>query len=440
MRMKILYSIAFSIIIISIKVTQVSAQQRKTYTSLSEVWQDVKHSNTSFKNAAIQNDLAILTNKTALGNVLNPRIPLAMTMIDNTRLQNNFIPAEIFGGPAGTFREVTFGQQYNALLSLQPQFDIFNLSAISQIKSAKINQQLTESQNLLNELNLHESVNATYWNIISLKNQKEVLTKNIAIATQIKTIVNDRYKEGIIRKQDVNEAEVNLITLQDKLQQLEYNISLQENVLSLFLENKWKPEVIEDLNNYVFGNAPIPASGKVYYNNATLQSKMLHQDIKVLRHQYYPTLSFTSSLNWQNLSNDFFFANNSSGIHYNFIGLKVGWDLPTVQRLSSIKSKQYQLETLANNELHIKNETESKNTQLATEYEKAQKQWSNFKAISDLKEDTYQKNLNQYNENILPLDRLLTSQNDMLYSQLNVVVALANIAYAKYRIIIQNQY
>ncbi|MBL0101197.1 MAG: TolC family protein [Saprospiraceae bacterium] len=165
------------------------------------------------------------------------------------------MPAEIFGGPAGTFREVTFGQQYNALLSLQPQFDIFNLSAISEIKSAKINQQLTESQNLLNELNLHESVNATYWNIISLKNQKEVLTKNIAIATQIKTIVNDRYKEGIIRKQDVNEAEVNLITLQDKLQQLEYNISLQENVLSLFLENKWKPEVIEDLNNYVFGNA-----------------------------------------------------------------------------------------------------------------------------------------------------------------------------------------
>jgi len=417
-----------------------SAQEIKSYNSLPALWEEVKQHNTSFKNASIQSELAALTHKTSIGNVLNPRMPLSFALIDNTRLQNNFIPAEIFGGQAGTFREVTFGQQYNTLLSFQPQFDIFNLSAISQIKSTKINQQLTESQHLLNELNLYESVNATYWNIVSLKNQKEILIKNITTATQIKAIVSDRYQEGIIRKQDVNEAEVNLIALRDKLQQLEYNISLQESILALFVENKWTPEVSEDLNNYRLNDNPEVNSGNIQYTNVTLQSKMLRQDIKVLQHQYYPTLSFTSSFNWQNLSNDFFFANNSTGIHYNFIGLKVGWDLPTVQRLSSIKSKQYQLQTLANNELHIQKETETKNTQLGLEYAKAQKQWSNFKAISDLKEDTYQKNLNQYNENILSLDRLLISQNDMLNSQLNVVMALATVAFSKYKIIIHNQY
>ncbi|HMR87265.1 MAG TPA: TolC family protein [Saprospiraceae bacterium] len=416
------------------------SQDVKNYSSLEEVWKDVKQSNTLFRNAAIQSELADLARKTAIGNVINPRMPVSFTMLDNTRLQNNFIPAEIFGGPAGTFREVTFGQQYNALLSFQPQFDIFNLSAISQIKSAKINQELTESQNLLNEMTLYESVNATYYNIVSLKNQQKILNQNIEIATQIKAKVNERYQEGIIRKQDVNEAVVNLIALRDKLEQLNYTISLQENILSLFLENKYKPDVNEDLNTYILDNVPIPTSSNIQYKNATLQSKMVLQDIKVLQHQYYPTLSFTSSLNWQNLSNDFFFANNSTGIHYNFIGLKIGWDLPTVQRLSSIKNKKYQLQTLANNELHIQNETKSKDQQLALEYEKAQKQWTNFKSIADLKEDTYQKNLNQYNENILPLDRLLTSQNDMLNSQLNVVVALANIAFAKHKIIIHNQY
>ncbi len=283
----------FTFCIVSIGVSQ----DVKNYTSLEEVWKDVKQSNTLFKNAAIQSELAELARKTAIGNIINPRMPVSFTMLDNTRLQNNFIPAEIFGGPAGTFREVTFGQQYNALLSLQPQFDIFNLSAISQIKSAKINQQLTESQNLLNEMTLYESVNATYYNIVSLKNQRVVLAKNIEIATQIKAKVTDRYQEGIIRKQDVNEAEVNLIALQDKLEQLEYNISLQKNILSLFLENKWKPAVEEDLLNYVLDNVPVPISGNIQYKNAMLQSKMLHQDIKVLQHQYYPTLSFTSSLN-----------------------------------------------------------------------------------------------------------------------------------------------
>jgi outer membrane protein TolC len=417
------------------------SQEVKNYTSLEEVWKDVKQSNNLFKNAAIQTELAELARKTAIGNVINPRMPVSFTMYRQHQIAKQLHTCGDFWWSCWYFQRSDFWATIQLFaFAMQPQFDIFNLSAISQIKSAKINQQLTESQNLLNEMTLYESVNATYYNIVSLKNQRVVLAKNIEIATQIKAKVTDRYQEGIIRKQDVNEAEVNLIALQDKLEQLEYNISLQENILSLFLENKWKPAVEEDLLNYVLDNVPVPTSGNIQYKNAMLQSKMFHQDIKVLQHQYYPTLSFTSSLNWQNLSNDFFFANNSTGIHYNFIGLKIGWDLPTVQRISSIKNKKYQLQSLANNELHIQNETKSKDQQMALEYEKAQKQWSNFKSIADLKEDTYQKNLNQYNENILPLDRLLTSQNDMLNSQLNVVVALANIAFAKHKIIIHNQY
>ena len=93
-----------------------------------------------------------------------------------------------------------------------------------------------------------------------------------------------------------------------------------------------------------------------------------------------------------------------------------------------------------NDRIHFLRENETRNSNLLVEYEKASSQLENFKKIQTLKEDTYQKNLNQYNENILPLDRLLTSQNDMLNSQLNVVVALANIAFAKHKIIIHNQY
>lgn len=64
--------------------------------------------------------------------------------------------------------------------------------------------------------------------------------------------------------------------------------------------------VDENLVNNVLDNVPTVNAGNIQYQNATLQSKMLRQDIKVLQHQYYPTLSFTSSLSWQNLSNDFF--------------------------------------------------------------------------------------------------------------------------------------
>ena len=416
------------------------AQERKTYTSLAEVWNDVRQQNIIFKSAQIQTELANLAHKTSVGNIINPRMPVTLNLIDNTRLQSNFLPAEIFGGPSGSFREVTFGQQYNALFSVQPQIDLVNMSSIAQIKSAKINKELTASQNQLNELQLYENLNATYHNIVSLKSQKDILSKNIDIAEKIKTIVSNRYNEGIARKQDINEAEVNLINLKDKMEQLDYNILMQEKIMALYFENNANPEIQENLDQYASENITSVNTSNAKSRNVILQSQMLRQDIKSLQFQYYPTLSLISSFNWQNLSNDFFFAANSSGITYNFIGLKLGWDFPTVTRLSNIKNKQYQLQTLALNETHVQKESETKTEQLAIEYQKAQSQYKNYKAISDLKFDTYQKILNQYQENILGLDRLLISQNDMLNSQINVVQSLATIAFAKYKIIIHNLY
>lgn len=432
-------AILFALLIFGLN-RQAEAQEKKTYTSLTEVWNDVRQYNLTFKSAQIQTELANLAYKTSVGNVINPRMPVTLNLIDNTRLQSNFIPAEIFGGPSGSFREVTFGQQYNALFSVQPQFDLVNMSSLAQIKSAKINKELTASQNLLNELQIYENLNVNYHNILYLKGQKDILTKNIAIAEQIKSIVTNRHQEGIARKQDVNEAEVNMINLLDKMEQLEYNIRIQEKMLALFFENNISPEINENLDFYALENISSVNAGNAKSRNVALQSQMLRQDIKTLQYQYYPILSFTSSFNWQNLSNDFFFAANSSGIKYNFIGFKLGWDFPTVTRLSNIKNKQYQLHTLALNESHVEKETATKTEQLVIEYQKAQSQYKNFKTILDLKSDTYQKSLNQYQENILGLDRLLISQNDMLSSQINVVLALSNIAFAKAKVVIHNLY
>ncbi len=49
--------------------------------------------------------------------------------------------------------------------------------------------------------------------------------------------------------------------------------------------------------------------------------------------------------------------------------------------------------------------------------EKAFSQLENYKKIQTLKEDTYQKYFDQYQENILSLDKLLIAQTDMLLSQ-----------------------
>jgi outer membrane protein TolC len=362
-------------------------------------------------------------------------------VLNNTNLQANFLPAEIFGGPTGTFREVTFGQQYVSTINIQPQFDLINLANFEQIKSAKINQELVENQQKINEQKLYEQVNILYFNILSLQGQQEILKENIGIAEKIKAVIAHKYEEGIARKQELNEAEVNVISLQDRLSQIEINLKIQSQSLAIFFENTIEPALLQSV--WEFENDPqnLTTNSTLTLKNYGLQLRMATQDVKIAKYQQLPTLGFVSALGWQNNSNQGFFNKDSRWVNSSYLGLKLSWDLPTnLQKFSTLKTKEWNVAMLKNNATHAQKEQETKNNLMVLEYQKAVAQLSNVKKILALKEDTYQKNYNQFLENIIGLDKLLGSQNDLLNSKLNIVITLANIGFNKSKIDINNKF
>jgi len=417
------------------------AQEQKIFSNINEILDFTKNNNYQFKNAEWQTKLADLTSKTAMVNVFNPKIPTSLQVLDNFNQQVSFLPGQAFGQPEGTFREITMGQQYVSTFSIQPQFDILNLANYAQLNTAKTNQLLVENQNKLNEQNLYERINMVYFNIVSFNAQKEIVKENITIAADIFKIIENKFKAGIARKQEVNEAQVNLISLQDKLQQIELNTNIQYQSLNLFLDNKANAVLSENVWIYEKSNEILKSGNNLIAENAKLQLDLAKQEYRGLKFQNYPVLSFVSSFNWQNLSDDFAFAKKSSWIDYSYIGLKLSYDLPTtVQKYSNLKSKQMQIKIAENNEIYNQKETENKNILMVLEYEKAIKQKENYCKIYELKKDTYEKNFNQFKENILPLDKLLISQNDMLISKLNIVLSLASIGFNKTKIDINNRF
>lgn len=415
-------------------------QEVKVFTSINEVFALAKSKNYTLLNAELQTKIADLTKKAAVANILNPRVPTTIQALDNMNQQVSFLPAEAFGGPAGKFKEVTIGQQYVSTLAIMPQFEIFNLSNIAQVKSSKINEQLVENQNKLNELQLYNKINSIYSNILSFKGQKEILQENLKIAENIQSIIKQKFSEGLVRKQDVNEAEVNVINTKDKLEQLELNLKIQYQLLNLFFENQTTSEVTESVWNYENSNQITQVKNNLDVENTHLQNLLAKQEYKSLKYQNLPSLSFVSSFSWQNLSNESFFHSKSNNTNFNYLGLKLNLELPTAQRLANTKNKSIQIKILSNSEEHIIKENDIKNQQLILDYEKSLKQAENFKKISALKKDTYEKNYNQFKENILSLDKLLISQNELLQSKLNVVLALATISFNKNKIDINNKF
>lgn len=420
---------------------QVQAQEKRDFKTIDEILDVAKSKNHQFRNAEWQTKLADITLKTAKLNMFNPKIPTSAQVLDNINQQVSFLPGKIFGQPEGTFKEVTIGQQYVATFSIQPQFDIINLAQIAQIKTAKTNQLLVENQNKMNEQSLYEKINIVYFNILSFNAQKDIVNENITVANNILRIVQNKFKEGIARKQELNEAEVNLISLQDKLEQIELNNEIQYQALQLFLENEVKARLTESLWNYEVSRNLLTTNNHLLAENAKLQNELTLQEFKSLKFQNFPVLSFISSYNWQNLSNDFSFAKNSNWIQYSFIGLKLSYDLPTtISKYSNLKIKKMQFEMAKNNEEFSLKENENRNKQMILEYEKALKQRDNYSKIYNLKKDTYEKNFNQFKEHIISLDKLLISQNDMLVSKLNLVTSLANIGYNQNKIAINNKF
>lgn len=427
------------IVLLIVQSAKLIAQESKYFASINEVIAFTKNNNITFQNANYENQMSDITTKTAIGNLFNPKIPTSIQVLDNINQQVSFLPGQAFGQPIGTFKEVTIGQQYVSTFNIQPQFDILNMANYALIKTTKINQQLVENQHKLNEQNLYEKINMVYFNILTFNGQKEIVQENIIIAKDILRIITNKFNEGVARKQEVNEAEVNLISLQDKFEQIEMNTKIQYQTLNLFFENKIDAILSENIWNYQNTDTILKTQNNLIVENATLQSQMAQQENKALKYQNLPVLSFVSSLNWQNLSNDFSFSKNSNWINYNYIGLKLSYDLPTtIQKITNQKSKQIQIQILKNNEKHSLKENENKNAQMILEYEKSLKQKENLWKIHDLKKDTYEKNFNQFKENILPLDKLLISQNDMLVSKLNIVSSLANIGFNKTKIEINN--
>lgn len=421
-------------------VFSLKAQETVKLSSINEAFALAKNKNYTFVNAELQKNIAALTKKAAVGNVFNPRVPTTIQALNNMNQQVSFLPAEAFGGPAGTFKQVTIGQQYVSTFAIMPQFEIFNFSNLAQVKSSKINEALVDNQNKLNEQQLYNKINSIYSNILSFNGQKEVLQENLLLAENIQTIIKQKFDEGLVRKQDVNEAEVNVISIKDKLEQLEVNLKIQYQLLNLFFENQASSEVTESIWNYENSSIISQVKNNLDVENTHLQSLLAKQEYKSLRYQNLPSLSFVSSFSWQNLSNESFFSSKSNNTNFNYLGLRLNLDLPTAQRIANTRNKSIQVKILSNSEEHAAKENEIKNQQLLQDYEKALKQVENFKKIVSLKKDTYDKNYNQFKQNILSLDKLLISQNDMLISKINLVVALANISFNKNIIDINNKY
>lgn len=391
--------------------------------------------------ATAQAELARLQNAAALANTVNLRGNLSLSATDNFALPVNFIPAEIFGGPAGTFREVTFGQQFVNVAAIVPQLDVVNPSTWARVASARTSADLTATTNALNRRNLHENIATAYYNYCSAKAQAQLAMQNLAHADTIAAIVGRRYDSGIVRKQDLNNARANRANLADYAAQLETRAAQHLLTLHALLGlpagtalSLGIPPAVET------GHDPSlrRATSVLLQRQSALQAQLQRSELLASRLAFLPTISVVAGFNWQQNSNEGVF-NDADWIRSQYVGLKLSMPLPTETRLWSqaeeyrinLRLKEIQAEQVAVQEA-------VQNQQLELEIDRAVQALTAAESIRALRDENYQRGMLNYVEGIVGEDQVLTMLMDLVNAQLAAENARWNLLLQLERLRIEN--
>ena len=433
--MKVSIKIIFFLLLFS----NVKAQDSLSLKSIDDVLAYAEKNATVLK---VSNEQTALTKYQTLIskiNIFNPKGNVTASATDFLELPSNFLPAEIFGGVPGTFKEVKFGQQYISSIGITPQIDLINIQSWQKIKASKINENLSNKTQLLIKKNLFENLAMTYYSIISIQKQIEILNVNYTNNQKIEEVVRNKNKEGLVRSQDVNQAAVNLLQIEDKKMQLETTLLQQINALKVLCDINFDTKLnLSNSETEINDFQKIEVNSKLVSEQSILQKELNKQEFKSYKSSFYPTLSAIGNWTYQDNNTTGFFDTNGSSFQSSYIGLRLNYLLPESSKFQQKRTLKTNLTIASENAKHSELQEKNANEQLKLDFQKAMDSFKISKKIVALKTDTYKKNLEIFQQNLVSIDNLLISFNDKLNAELNDIVNEINTNYLKTKININN--
>lgn len=412
------------------------------FNNLDSLLNYASHNSSSMNSSNIMLDQARLAKYSAILGILDINGSSSLTYTDNRQLPVNLFPAEIFGGEPGSFKEVQTGIRYNTTWSLYADVKLFNMAGYENLKLANLNQDATEIGNKISTKTLYENIASIYYNILNLNEQLKANNKNAQSADTLFQISQNKYKVGLVKIQDVNDSQSNLLLTRETTRANEYLLAQQYLRLKVLCDiDPMDSVIVTQKIDY----ALIPTKPEIFENTLLLKNneyklEIANSNFNKSIYDRIPTLSFFYSLSKQQYSNNGkLFDSNINWNSSSYIGLKLSISIPTTNVFSQIASTKYDYKIAENNLYHAKIETENNHRQLELDYNKAMSEVNTNKKIYSLRNDSYMKNLELYREGLIGLDILLNSFSYMVNSNNNYITSCISVQYNKSKIDINNR-
>lgn len=352
------------IVILSLSTLGLTAQEQEPQTynfSLEQCINYAYEHQTTLLNAAIDQKIAESKVKETIGIGL-PQVSGTADLRDFLKIPTSLIPAEIFGGQAGTFLPVAFGVKYNSSVGLSANQLIFSGSYLVGLQASKTYKELSQRAYNRTKIETNVAVTKAFYMVLVNNKRIELLDANIA---QLKTQLDQTqalFDNGFAEKIDADRLRV----LYNNLTTEKTNVLRSLELAKAMLKFQMGMPVEKELN--LIGNIEAIKLEKtlfvidtstykkrIEYDLAETQLKLNQLDLKRYKSEFLPTLSAFGSTSLQ-YQNDSFSDLYDKSFPTTVVGLQL--NVPIFnggQRLQKVKQAQFTILKSNNDLLQAKN-------------------------------------------------------------------------------------
>ncbi|MGL5892309.1 MAG: TolC family protein [Bacteroidia bacterium] len=246
-----------------------------------------------------------------------PQISGSFQIQDYVEIPTSLIPAEIFGGPAGTFIPVQFGTKYNATTAFNASQLLFSGSYFLGVKGAKVYQELAQKNTERTRVEASAEVTKAYYTVLVNKERKTRLEANLALLKKLMDDTKALYQNGFVEKIDVDRSTVSYNSLAVEVQNVQRLLDLGMVLLKyqMGMDQTSALTLTDDITKINFTPPQVNVlkyTDRIEYQLLDLQLRGSILTMRAERVGYLPTISLFASLQAQAQRNTFDFLDNTS--------------------------------------------------------------------------------------------------------------------------------
>lgn len=299
---------------------------QQTFGSVEALWKYVDEHNVHMSFARTQRAMTIAQTRQAKRNFL-PAVSLNGAFTDNVSIQPTLVPAELFGGEPGTFVEEQFGKRYIYNGGLNAQWDIVNTEDWFALKSAHLDESLSELQWRIDQKDIYTATSNAYFTYCLMLKSEAITTESLNTAERIQVHAANQYAHGQISKSVFNMAQAQvkssamaLITVwQNKrsaLNELKQLLNLSASDSLLLTENL-------SLDSLNVAPPTLWSSEDINVELSHMQVAKAKNVWQASKASYAPTLSVVYSYSLQITGNSFLNFSDANHLPQQYWGVRV---------------------------------------------------------------------------------------------------------------------